>query len=217
MVTTNESETASRTSCKGSDLEKAAGDEELPNISDDSNHNSAWSNHEEPVPDNIVVAFEENDASNPYNWSKSKKLYCAITSMALVLNSAMGSAIPSGAIPTLQKYFDLGDSDSLLVLPNSLYLFGYMLGPLGFAPLSESYGRKWVMVSTFAMFTLFVLGCALANSYATFIVCRLFAGIGASTPMSVIGGVLADLYKTPRARGTAIVWFMSFATWYAHP
>ena len=70
------------------------------------------------------------------------------------------------------------------------------------------------MVGTFAMFTAFVLGCALAPSYAALVVFRFFAGVGASTPMSVIGGILADLYNTPRGRGMAIVWFMGSSTWY---
>lgn len=60
------------------------------------------------------------------------------------------------------------------------------------------------MVSTFIPFTAFTLGCALAPSYAGLVVFRLLVGISASTPISVIGGIYADIYNTPKARGLVI-------------
>ena len=60
--------------------------------------------------------------------------------------SAVGSSIPSGAIGTIADYFNV-KGEELLVLPVSIFLIGYILGPLVFAPLSESYGRKKVMIS----------------------------------------------------------------------
>ena len=69
------------------------------------------------------------------------------------------------------------------------------------------------MISTFIVFTAFVLGCALAPSFPSLVVMRLLAGIGASTPVSVIGGIYADIYNTSRARGMAITVFMAGTTW----
>ena len=132
--------------------------------------------------------------------------------MFLVLNSTLGSTIAAGTAAPVQKYFHV-TNDELLVLPVSIYLIGYILGPLAFAPLSESYGRKIVMISTFIVFTAFVLGCALAPSFPGLVVMRLLAGIGASTPVSVIGGIYADIYNTSRARGMAITVFMAGTTW----
>jgi len=60
--------------------------------------------------------------------------------------SVVGSSIPSGAIATIADYFNV-IGEELLVLPVSIFLIGYILGPLVFAPLSESYGRKKVMIS----------------------------------------------------------------------
>jgi MFS family permease len=69
------------------------------------------------------------------------------------------------------------------------------------------------MICTFTFFTAFVMATALAPSFAGYVVFRLLAGIGASTPVSVIGGIYADLYSTPRARGFAITAFMAGTTW----
>ncbi|KAG9629286.1 MFS general substrate transporter, partial [Aureobasidium melanogenum] len=68
------------------------------------------------------------------------------------------------------------------------------------------------MISTFALFTAFTLGCALANDFATLCVLRLFVGIGASSPISVVGGIYADVYPDPVARGRALTIFMTATT-----
>lgn len=66
---------------------------------------------------------------------------------------------------------------------------------------------------TFILFTAFVMACALAPTFASLIVFRLLAGIGASTPISVIGGIYADIYNTKKARGLAMTAFMAGTTW----
>ncbi|TKA36791.1 hypothetical protein B0A54_11662 [Friedmanniomyces endolithicus] len=159
-----------------------------------------------------IVDFADNDPLNPYNWKRSKKLYVVIVSMVMVMNSTIGSSIASGASAETQRYFGV-QSESQMVLPVSIYLIGYVIGPLVFAPLSESYGRKPVMLSTFVVFTAFTLGTALAPTFAGLVVMRLLVGIGASTPMSVIGGIYADIYNTRKARGLVITLFMAATTW----
>ncbi|KAK0365184.1 hypothetical protein LTR91_023708 [Friedmanniomyces endolithicus] len=159
-----------------------------------------------------IVRFADDDPLNPYNWKRSKKLYVVIVSMVMVMNSTIGSSIASGASAETQRYFGV-QSESQMVLPVSIYLIGYVIGPLVFAPLSESYGRKPVMLSTFVVFTAFTLGTALAPTFAGLVVMRLLVGIGASTPMSVIGGIYADIYNTRKARGLVITLFMAATTW----
>jgi MFS family permease len=63
----------------------------------------------------------------------------------MILNSTMGGTLPFGTITTIEKKLGVQDSE-LLVLPVSRYLIGFILGPLVFAPLSEAYGRKMVMI-----------------------------------------------------------------------
>ena len=69
------------------------------------------------------------------------------------------------------------------------------------------------MISTFIVFTAFTLGCALAPSFPALVVFRLLVGLGASTPMSVCGGIFADVYNTRKARGLVITIFMAATTW----
>jgi multidrug resistance protein len=158
-----------------------------------------------------VLQFGHNDPSNPYCFSSIKKICTVLTGMLIVINSAMGSSVASGISEQMSDHFGITDP-SQLILPTSLYLVGYVLGPLVFSPLSETYGRKIVMISTFALYTGFTLGCALAPTWAGLVVMRLIAGIGASTPNSVIGGVYADLFSDIKVRGRVIALYMTCTT-----
>jgi multidrug resistance protein len=159
-----------------------------------------------------IVSFSRNDPLNPYNWPKSRKLYVTIAGILLVMNSTIGSSIATGASSQTAEQFNITDQTQL-VLPTSIYLVGYVLGPLFFSPLSETYGRKIIMIATFALYTAFTLGCALAPTWAGLIVMRFLVGVGASTPISIIGGIYSDVWGTPKARGRAMALFMGATTW----
>lgn len=127
--------------------------------------------------------------------------------MVIVVNSTMGSSLPSNAIPIIADYFGITSSYSK-VLPISIYLVGYIVGPLGFGPLSESFGRRLIMMSTFVFFTIFTMGCAVAPTWAALLVFRFFAGVCASSPIAVIGGIYADMFDNPITRGRAMAVFI---------
>jgi MFS family permease len=130
-------------------------------------------------------------------------VFIVIIDMIVVVNSTLGSALPSNAIPYICKEFGI-TSSTAQILPLSMYLVGYVLGPLLFRPLSETYGRKIIMISTFILFTIFTMACALAPNFAALSVFRLMVGINASSPLSVTGGVYADIYADPVSRGRAL-------------
>ncbi|KAI4156042.1 MAG: hypothetical protein L6R39_001158 [Caloplaca ligustica] len=116
-----------------------------------------------------------------------------------------------GATEYLAHYFDI-NSQAQLVLPISLFLVGYVFGPIVFAPLSETYGRRIVMVTTFVFFTIFTLACAVAPNWPFFLVFRLLSGITASSAIAVVGGLFADIYSDPIIRGRAMAFFMAATT-----
>jgi len=123
----------------------------------------------------------------------------------------MGSALPSNAIPFISARFHITSSYAE-VLPISMYLIGYVLGPLLFGPLSETYGRKLIMTSSFLAYTIFTMACALAPNWAALLIFRLLSGINASSPIAVVGGMYADIYSDPVTRGRAMSVFMSVST-----
>ena len=65
------------------------------------------------------------------------------------------------------------------------------------------------MVSSFIVFTLFTLACAVAPNWPALLVFRLICGISASSPIAVVGGMFADIYNNPVTRGRAMAIFMA--------
>ncbi|KAF2162399.1 hypothetical protein M409DRAFT_69032 [Zasmidium cellare ATCC 36951] len=157
-----------------------------------------------------IIGFEDGDQENPYNWSTAKKSVIVILGTLVVVNSTVASALPSGDSPQLQQHFNVSD-EIQLVLPNSIFLVGYVLGPFFFAPLSENYGRRFIVVGTFLAYTIFTLAICFAPNWAAFIIFRLLTGIFGSTPISVTSGLFADVLNNPVHRGRSVAWFMAIA------
>jgi len=67
---------------------------------------------------------------------------------------------------------------------------------MAFAPLSEVLGRKIIYVVTLFVAIVFIIPCAVAPNIGTLLVCRAIDGIAFSAPMTLVGGSLADLWRT---------------------
>ncbi|KAJ6784104.1 hypothetical protein PWT90_08582 [Aphanocladium album] len=158
-----------------------------------------------------TIEWKVDDPENPQNWSKPKKNVVVALTSTLVLNSTIGSALPSQAIPFIADSFGV-TSDTQRVLPISVFLVGYVFGPLIWGPLSEHVGRRSLTLVTFTSFTLFTMGCALAPTWDALLVLRFFTGVFAASPIAIVAGILADVYGDARERGRAFGIFMVVTT-----
>ncbi|EKG12018.1 Major facilitator superfamily [Macrophomina phaseolina MS6] len=150
-----------------------------------------------------LLSFAADDPANPTAWGTGKKMFVVLTGLLAISNSTVSSSLPSGALDYISADFHI-TGDVQPALPISLFLVGYILGPIIFAPLSETYGRKSVLVPCFVLYTAFTLGCALAPNWASLLVFRFFVGTAASAPYVIVGGVFADIYTDKLNRGRAI-------------
>lgn len=168
-------------------------------------------------PEKETISFEEGDPGNPYNWSRvrqgfcessnriedsnvllqARKLYIVLLGTLTILVSTVLSALPSGVEDDLQKHFHV-TVEAQLVLPISVFLAGYVLGPFLFAPISESYGRRYIFLATYSAMTVFTMATALAPNWPAFLVFRFLTGLFASTPISNTGGYVIFL-RWPQA------------------
>ncbi|KAM0748976.1 MFS general substrate transporter [Meredithblackwellia eburnea MCA 4105] len=151
--------------------------------------------------DDIVDWSSPSDPANPKNWSLKHKYIVTAMLGATTMCSTFASAIFSAAIPyTAERY---GVSQEIMTLGTSLFVLGYVPGPILFAPLSEMYGRRTVWVPMFCFLCLSA-GTATADRLETIFVTRFFAGLCASAPVTTVGGGLADMFDQ-KERGTAVV------------
>ena len=138
---------------------------------------------------------------------QAKRLFAVGTSLLIVTNSAISSSLPGGAVVYTAVHFQV-TSQQQLALPMSVFLVGYIFGPLAFGPLSETYGRRIVLLITFTGYTIFTLACALAPSWPALLVFRFFVGLFISAPYTLAGGICADVYSDAAYRGRAIMALM---------
>lgn len=83
-------------------------------------------------------------------------------------------------------------------LPVALFLVGYIFGPSRFRPQSRILREEDVFLSSFALYTIFTMACALAPTWPSLLVFRFLVGAGASAPQAVLGGMFSDLYPDLR-------------------
>ncbi len=94
---------------------------------------------------------------------------------------------------------DFGVSTSVSLLPLSFYSLGLAFGPIISSPLSETFGRKFVYLSTVPLFDIFIIGAGFSQNTAALITCRFFAGMFAAPGVSVAAATITD-YTYPATR-----------------
>lgn len=70
------------------------------------------------------------------------------------------------------------------------------IGPLFFAPMSETFGRRPIFLGNLAIFTLMQIPSALAPNIESFIVFRTLSGLFGSVGVANGGGTVSDLFRT---------------------
>lgn len=152
-------------------------------------------------PEPTVVTWDgPNDPHNPQNWSYGYRWFITLICGLLTLNVTFASSAPSSSTITIAKEF--GSSKEVSYLITSMFLVGYIFGPMFWGPGSELIGRRPILVVTLSFYTLFHLGQALGQNMETVIITRFFAGFFACAPLTNSGGIIADIWD-PSTRGIA--------------
>ncbi|GAB7348424.1 hypothetical protein MBLNU459_g6849t2 [Dothideomycetes sp. NU459] len=156
--------------------------------------------------DPFVVNWIENDPRNPMLFAEWKKWSLTMLVAFATLAVAFVSSAYSGGVREILVQFN--SSEEVGILGVSLFVLGFAIGPLLWAPLSEMFGRQILFITTYAGLTAFNAGAAGSQNMATLIVLRFFAGAIGSSPLTNAGGVIADMFSADE-RGLAMSLFAS--------
>ncbi|EMR66160.1 putative fluconazole resistance protein 1 protein [Eutypa lata UCREL1] len=151
-----------------------------------------------------VVDFLPDDPKNPMAFSTRKKWFITVLQAFAVLAVAFVSTAYSGGISEVLREF--GVDQEIGILGISLFVVGFAVGPLIWAPLSELFGRQVLFFFTYMALTAFNGGAAGAPNIQTLIVLRFLAGTFGSSPLTNSGGVIADMFNASE-RGLATALF----------
>lgn len=154
--------------------------------------------------DPFLVQWIPDDPRNPMLFSQTTKwLITSIVAVATLAVTLLSSAY-TGGLAEIMMQFDIGREVATLGV--SLFVLGFAIGPLFWAPLSELFGRQILFIGTYAVLTAFNAGCAGAQNAATITVLRFFAGAFGSSPLTNAGGAIADMFPASQ-RGLAMALF----------
>ncbi|PPQ86651.1 hypothetical protein CVT25_006835 [Psilocybe cyanescens] len=135
----------------------------------------------------------ENDPANARNWSSRKKWTAVMILSAYTFVSPLASSMMAPGIPDLVMKYGI-TSTTIAALTLSIFLLSFAIGPLILAPLSEMYGRTWILHIGNLFTIAFSLGCAFAPTTGAFIGFRFLSGFSGSAPIACGGGSVGDLF-----------------------
>ena len=131
-----------------------------------------------------------------------------LVAMAVVC-VAFGSAVITGDFEDIEEEFGVSEVVTALSVSLMVVGFGYVffltyasssllillsLGPLAWGPLSEMYGRRWLWISSFWIYTIFNIQCGLAKNIGTLLSGRFLCGLFASSSLVIAGGTISDIW-----------------------
>ncbi|KAJ9297780.1 hypothetical protein DTO271G3_4001 [Paecilomyces variotii] len=145
-----------------------------------------------------------DDPENPHNWGIWKKAYTTSIPGLMGLAAMFGSSVYSPSYAEVAERFQV--SNTVALLPITLYTYGLACGPVIAAPLSETYGRRFIYIFCMSLSLMSTLGAGFSQNLASLLICRLLAGILGSPPLAVGAGTNLDIWAPiHRARTAKII------------
>ena len=89
---------------------------------------------------------------------------------------------------------EFGASAAQIQLTLSGYMIGFTLGQLGYGPLSDRFGRKYVLLSGITVYVAMTILCATATDTESLIIYRFFQAIGGGAGTVLSRAIIRDRY-----------------------
>ncbi|KAJ5287136.1 hypothetical protein N7478_002822 [Penicillium angulare] len=142
--------------------------------------------------DPYIIDFLDNDPQDGMNFSNGRKWAITVAQSMSTFVVTFSSSVYASGIEGVVARFNV--SEEVATLGLSLFVLGFAVGPLIWAPMSEMYGRKPVYVISFMLYTAFSVAAACSPNITALLVLRFFASSFGSSSMTNTGGVIADMF-----------------------
>ncbi|KAJ1594726.1 hypothetical protein NDA11_002797 [Ustilago hordei] len=148
--------------------------------------------------------LQSHKTVDPTTWSTRRKWFYTTLAALTMFNGSFASTAPNGAGPRLVQQFALSNEEMVFIATS--FVGGCVAGPILWAPLSEVYGRRIVLLISMLCYALTNIGCALAPIKAVLFGSRFLAGVFASSAFSNTAALVTDLFAPPdRAKPMVVV------------
>ncbi|EPS29860.1 hypothetical protein PDE_04810 [Penicillium oxalicum 114-2] len=161
------------------------------------------SHHDMPINND---EFHEVDAEQYLRFSPARKrLIVFILSFCSFLAPISSTSILSG-IPEVADTFQT--SGSVINASNALYLTFMGVSAPFWGPFSQVFGRRPIFLASAFLFFAFSIGTASAPNLPAYFIFRVLTAFQGTSFLVVGSSAIGDVYE-PRARATALGWFLS--------
>lgn len=120
-------------------------------------------------------------------------LRVALFACGLGFLGLIGSDLYLPAMPAMQPYFHTSIGN--IELSVALYMLGFSISPLIYGPLSDSVGRKPIVIFGLCLASVAALLAALSHSIDWFLCMRAIQGIGCGATLSMFRVILRDVVQ----------------------
>ena len=128
--------------------------------------------------------------------AKALPLSLVVAALAMLAPFTIDTYLPS--FPDIAT--DLSASHAQMQQTLSLYLLAFAVSTLIYGPLSDSFGRRRVVLASLAIYVLTSLGCALVEDIHQLILLRIGQGLSASAGLVVGRAMIRDVYHGAEAQ-----------------
>ncbi|KAJ9669199.1 hypothetical protein H2201_000550 [Coniosporium apollinis] len=152
-----------------------------------------------------LLKFSESDDEDPRAWPRSRKL---ANVGIIALMSILSPLASSMFTPGIQQIAECLNTDLNAVIGATTgFVVMLGIGPLVFAPLSETFGRRKLYLWCFGIFALLQIPTALSPNIEALIVIRTISGFFGSIGIANGGGTISDMF-VPEERASVFGWYL---------
>jgi DHA1 family bicyclomycin/chloramphenicol resistance-like MFS transporter len=123
-------------------------------------------------------------------------LTITLACLGMVGALAIDAYLPS--IPAIGREFQVGDVAVQQTL--SLFMFGFALMMLFYGTLSDSFGRRRVLLVSLALYAAASLAAAFSHSLAWLLACRVLQGLAAGSGSVLSAAIVQDMFSGAEAQ-----------------
>ncbi|MGJ8663957.1 MAG: multidrug effflux MFS transporter [Marinicella sp.] len=109
------------------------------------------------------------------------------------------------AMPMILKSFDLHAVNQQQWMITA-YMFGFAFAQIFYGPMSDSFGRKPILIFGLSIYVLASLACLMAETYWMFLFARGLQGVGAASARIMVNAITRDFFQgNEMAKVTSLV------------
>ena len=113
---------------------------------------------------------------------------------ALMASNALAIDAMLPALPAIGEALAV-DEDNRRQLVITVYLIGFGVSQLFYGPLSDRFGRKWLLVAGLCAYGLFGLVAGIAGSFDLLLLARCLQGVAAGATRVLVVSIVRDCYQ----------------------